>query len=334
LSHDPGRDAAPRSAPGLDAFDALLAEPAAAPSAPPAEPRVGDEHARAPEPLGASTLRSAPISDFVEGWPLYQDPILCAVLAGAALGALGVFVVLRRAVFVTAVISQAAGLGVALAFYVQIHHGLELPPVLGALLLGVLATWLVGVRTPARVARETMVGFAFVSASALAVLVGDRIAQEAHDIAAVLFGTAVLVRPLDLWLVLGAALLTLVLLVAFGRLLIFTGFDPEGARVHGLPVQLVEAGFWALFALTVSVATRALGALPVFALAVLPAAAGLAVAQRPSTAIAVGVLGGALGGGIGYVVAFFASLPVGASQSTCAAVIALAVYGLGRLVRR
>lgn len=331
MSHDP-TPAAPSSAPGLDAFDALLAEPAAAPSAPLAPP-ASTEHAHGSEPTSTATLQSSSTSDFVEGWPLYQDPILCAVLAGATLGALGVFVVLRRAVFVTAVISQAAGLGVALAFYVQIHHGLELPPVLGALVLGVLATWLVGVRTPPRVARETMVGFAFVSASALAVLVGDRIAQEAHDIAAVLFGTAVLVRPLDLWLVLGAAVLTLVLLVVFGRLLIFTGFDPEGARVHGLPVHRVEAGFWALFALTVSVATRALGALPVFALAVLPAAAGLAVAQRLSTAIAIGVIGGALAGGAGYLVAFFASLPVGASQSTCAAVIALSVYALGRLAR-
>jgi zinc transport system permease protein len=325
---------APRAAQGLDAFDALLKDSntAAAPA-----PSRSDATAQPPvlrTELGTAAVEQSSIADFVSGWSLYRDPILCAVLAGAALGGLGVFVVLRRAVFVTAVISQAAGLGVALAFYTQIHLGLELPPVVGALVLGVAATWLVGVRTPPRLARETMVGFAFVSASALAVLVGDRIAQEAHDIASVLFGTAVLVRPLDLWLVLLAALLTLVLLVVFGRLLLFTGFDPEGARVHGLPVHAVEAGFWALFALTVSVATRALGALPVFALAVMPAAAGLAVAQRLRTAISIGVFGGALAGGVGYLAAFFAALPVGASQSTCAAALALAVYTFGRVARR
>jgi zinc transport system permease protein len=326
LSPDlPGNAPAPSSsASGFEAFDALLENRASAPA-----PLAATQ-----SPASVASVPQASVSEFVQGWPLYQDPILCAVLAGAALGGLGVFVVLRRAVFVTAVISQAAGLGVALAFYLQIHHGLELPPVLGALVLGIAATWLVGVRTPARVARETMVGFAFVSASALAVLVGDRIAQEAHDIAAVLFGTAVLVRPLDLWLVAAAALLSLILLGLFGRLLIFTGFDTEGARVHGLPVHLVEAGFWALFALTVSVATRALGALPVFALAVMPAAAGLAVAHRLRTAILIGVFGGALAGGVGYLVAFFASLPVGASQSTCAAALALGIYLLGRIFRR
>jgi zinc transport system permease protein len=54
------------------------------------------------------------------------------VLAGAGLSALGVFVVLRRAVFVTATLSTAAGLGVVFSFFLEIHHGLELPPVVGA----------------------------------------------------------------------------------------------------------------------------------------------------------------------------------------------------------
>ena len=67
------------------------------------------------------------------------------------------------------------------------------------------ATLLVGARPPGKMSRETLVGMAFVTTSALAVLVGDRIAQEAHDIAAVLFGTAVLVRPIDLQLVLAGS---------------------------------------------------------------------------------------------------------------------------------
>jgi zinc transport system permease protein len=81
-------------------------------------------------------------ADFVSGWELgiYRDPVLCGVAAGGVLGLLGVFVVLRRAVFVTAAVSQAAGLGVALSFYLAIHHGLELPPFVGALALALVAT--------------------------------------------------------------------------------------------------------------------------------------------------------------------------------------------------
>jgi len=114
-----------------DEFDALL-EPAPTAVPPAAPPAVGVPPAASPPapppahpghtlgghvehpPLGAAELQAQPSWDeFVAGWPLYRDPVACAVIAGAALGALGVFVVLRRAVFVTATLSQAAGLGVA-----------------------------------------------------------------------------------------------------------------------------------------------------------------------------------------------------------------------------
>jgi zinc transport system permease protein len=318
-----------------DDFDALL-EPGprpAAPATPPHPEHAISGHAEHP-PLGTAELHAEPSWDeFVAGWPLYRDPVACAVIAGAALGALGVFVVLRRAVFVTATLSQAAGLGVALAFYLQIHHGLGLSPVLGALSMSALATLLVGARPGGQVSRETLVGAAFVTTSALAVLLGDRIAQEAHDISAVLFGTAVLVRPLDLWLVSAASVLALALLYALGRALTFSGFDPEGARVQGLPVRRVELAFWLVFALQVSVSTRALGALPVFALAVLPAAAAVAVGQRLGLVLALASIGGAASGGAGYLFAFFGELPVGASQAACAALFALLVYVAVRLRR-
>jgi zinc transport system permease protein len=297
-----------------DPFDALLDggdAPSPATEAPAPAPHVLVEPGHSPT-----------FGDFREGWPLFQDPVLCAILAGIGLAAPGVFIVLRRAVFVTAAVSQAAGLGVALAFYVQIHLGFELSPVLGALLASVGATLLAGVKPSRRIARETVVGFVFVAASAIAVLLGDRIAQEAHDVAAILFGSAVLVRPLDFWLVLGVTIATLATLLVLGRALTFTGFDPDGAKVQGLPVRWLEAGFWALFAIEVSVTTRALGALPVFAFAVLPAAAGLLLANRVRTAIAIAVVLGGLSGGAGYLLAFVNELPVGACQATTASVLA------------
>jgi zinc transport system permease protein len=242
--------------------------------------------------------------------------------------------VLRRAVFVTAALSQAAGLGVALAFYAEIHLGFSFSPVLGALAASIVTTQLVGRRPRVRMAPETLVGFAFVAASALAVLVGDRIAQEAHDIAAILFGTAVLVRPLDLWLLAAGTALTFAVLGALGRGLTFTGFDPEGARVQGLPVSAIETGFWTLFALEVSLATRALGSLPVFAFSVLPATAGLLLANQLRTAMVLAILVGSAAGALGYLSAFLFSLPVGASQAAVSVVFALAAYALARLRAR
>src|SRR5256885_9226921 len=77
---------------------------------------------------------------FSGAWELFREPLLCALVAGAVLGFLGVFVVLRRMVFVSAGVTQSAGLGVALAFYLEIHLGMHVDPLLGAAALALIAT--------------------------------------------------------------------------------------------------------------------------------------------------------------------------------------------------
>lgn len=273
-------------------------------------------------------------ADFVLGWPIFRDAVLCGVLAGAALGLLGVYVVLRRMVFVAAVLSEVSGLGVALAFFVGMMLDTEVEPMLGAVLLCLGATVLFTMRPERlRLSREAVLAFAWVFAGGAAVVVGEKITAEAHDIRAILFGSAVLVHPGDVLLTGAAALGVAALHFGFGRGLVFAGFDPDVAKVHGLPVRRLDFALWGAVALTVSIATHALGALPVFAFSVLPAmAALLAFPRMRGVFVLAGVLG-ALSGGLGYLLAFFESLPVGASQTLVAAIfVALAVPI--RLLRR
>jgi zinc transport system permease protein len=98
----------------------------------------------------------------------------------------------------------------------------------------------------------------------------------------------------------------------------FALFDPEGARVQGLPVRKLELISWVLLALVVSVATRALGVLPVFAFAVVPAVTGLLSFDRLRWVLFTATTAGALAGAGGYLVAFFLEFPVGACQSAVA----------------
>lgn len=299
-------------------------------------PAPGSAESVHPEPETRALETTPTWDEFATGWQLgiYRDPVVCGVLAGAVLAVLGVFVVLRRAVFVTAAVSQAAALGVAAAFLVDIRFRTKLPPVLGALVFALLATAALTSRMQKlRLPRETVVGLIYLVCSAGAILVGDRIAQESHDIAGILFGTAVMVRPEDLKLVAGVGLFTLAVITVTFRGLLFVGFDPEGASVHGLPVRLLELLLWVLVALEVSVTTRAIGALPVFAFAVLPAMAALALAERVRWALVLsGVLGG-LSGGLGYLFAFFYEFPVGASQAAIALVFLVLCLPVARAIR-
>lgn len=296
-------------------------------------PSVDARDESAARPSSAAHEAHPSLSDFREGWRagLYRDPVLCGSFAGLVLGVLGVFVVLRRAVFVTAAVSQAAGLGVALAIWFGIALGVSVPAAAGALVLALGATALLGRRErPTRLPRETLVAGIYLASGAGAIIVGERIAGESHDIASILFGTAVLVRAEDLWLVLGVGSLVLFTTIAARRGLLFAGFDPEGARVHRLPVRLLDLLLWVLVALEVSVTTRAMGALPVFAFTVLPAMSALSITRRMTPALTVASALGGLAGGLGYMVAFFLDLPVGASQALLATLLFLGCSAAAR----
>jgi zinc transport system permease protein len=267
-------------------------------------------------------------AEFVQGWELgvYSPPVLCGVVAGLVLGAIGVFVVLRRMVFVTVALSQASGLGVALSFFAGIHLGIDVHPVVGALAITLATAALFIVRTDRLgLSKEGLLGLIYLGTWAASIIVGEKIAQEAHDIAGILFGTAVLVEPIDVVLVVTVGAVVLAVHALFHRGLVFVAFDPVGAEVQGLPVRVLDLTGWVLLALEVSVATRALGVLPVFAFAVLPAMAALTVIRRRIRWVLVLAAAlGALSGGAGYLAAFFLELPVGASQAAVAVVLFLA----------
>jgi zinc transport system permease protein len=267
---------------------------------------------------------------------IFKDAIWVGGLAGALLGAIGVHVVLRRMVFASSAIAQAAALGVALSFWIpalvdpsghaaghaagpaaHVAPSLLFEPVLWAIAASLLAT-LVFVANPVHLhlTRESLLGFVFLVSGAGAVIVGDKITQEAHDLAAILFGSAVVVQPSDLHQVAVATVILLGGHAVLWRALLFAGYDPMGARVQGMPVR----------ALNVFLFLSALGALPVFAFSVLPAMTALALTARIGLVFILATVIGALSGVGGYVVSFRGDLPVGATQTvTAAALLAAAL---------
>jgi zinc transport system permease protein len=264
------------------------------------------------------------LARFLEAYELFHDAILCALVAGAVLGFLSVYVVLRRMVFVSAAVTQSAGLGVALAFFAEIHLGAHVHPVVGAALLSLVATLLL-MLDPARLrlSRESLLGLAYALAGGAAVLVGDRISQEAHDIENILFGTGVVVDRVDLVMVSCVAVATLLLHLWWFRALTFSSFDRTGAAVQGLPVRLLDAVLMISIGITVGVSAKALGALPVFAFSTLSAVAALMLGLRLPWTFALATLAGALSGLGGYLVAYFYEFPVGGSQTVFAGVLVL-----------
>lgn len=118
-------------------------------------------------------------------------------------------------------------------------------------------------------------------------------------------------------------------LLGWGPRLAVAILDPVVARVHGLPVRALSSALFAATAIMLAVAARALGALPVFALSIVPAMAALHAAPTLRSAFALASALGFVAGGGGFMLAWAADLPVGGTQ-TATALALWAVAGLWR----
>lgn len=269
------------------------------------------------------------MSELSVAWALFREAIATSAVAGMVLGPLGIFLVLRGRVFTTAALTQTSAAGMVLAWVAAGLTGTHAVPIAGGI-IAVLAgaAWLAGDQSDQRSERRT--GLLFLAAGATVVLLGGRIPAEAHDLDALLFGTGVLVRTIDMFTTVAVAAVILAGLLAFGPTLAFAVLDPIVARVHGLPVRVISAALFAATAIMLAVAARALGALPVFALSIVPALAALRMAPTLRSAFALAALLGFVAGGGGFLAAWAADLPVGGTQTATA----LALWATAGIWRR
>jgi len=274
-------------------------------------------------------------NDFLAAREIWREPLVASLIAGALCGFLGVYVVLRRTVFVSAALTQLSTLGLIAALILEESLGVEVEhtgvqlavalafSVVGALVLGMA---LQGRKLPG----ETGVGMSYVLAGALVVLGGNRLVHAAHDLNAMVFGNAVAVPVADLIALTTVALVCAVVHLLFAKELVFVSFDAETAAALGFDTRLWNGLLFLTLGLAIPVAARTMGALPVFAFLTIPAAAALLLARRLRAAFVIATLIGLVAASGGYVLSWFWQLPTGATM----VVLAGAFVIPGALLRR
>jgi zinc transport system permease protein len=276
------------------------------------------------------------LHEFLAAREIWEVPLAASIVAGALLGFLGVYVVLRRTVFVSAALTQLSTLGLVATLLVeeQIHieteHAGEQLAV--AMAFSVAGALLLGAFRARRLPAEASVGGAWVAASALVVLGTSRLVHAAHDLGGMVFGNAVAVAPSELATIAVVAALCTAVHAAFAKEIAFASFDAETARAVGVRVRLWDAVLFVTLGIAIPPAARALGALPVFAFLTLPAAGALLlrVGFRPAFALAASFAVLAAAGG--YVLSWLWETPTGATMVALAAAFA-APAALWRLAR-
>lgn len=221
----------------------------------------------------------------------FERALTAAILIGAGTGFVGALIVLRRRTFFAQALTHGTypGAVAAAALGVSVPIGAAAASVV---LVGITAGIARLRHQGAQVAAGIVLTAGFAAGAILqAVLPGIPVRAES-----LLVGSILTVTDGDLVLAASVALAAVLAVAVFGRLIMFSTFDPEGYRAaghRGWPIELLVLG---LTAATVVSALPAVGAILAIALVAAPAAAArLVMPTYRGILLAAPVIGAASG---------------------------------------
>lgn len=264
-----------------------------------------------------------------EAWLTMGRAFLAAALLATVPAALGVYVVLRRVVFVGIALAEFSAVGIALALSFALPPGLLAPAFAlgGVLLLSQAAGRSV-------LPRDSIVGLSYVTAGAAAILVLKHFGQASgEELKALMWGSLIFADAADVKLLALALAVAGLPLALFSRQLLFTGFDPEMAAASGYRVRWWDLLFFGVLGLVAAAATRVAGVLVTFGFLVLPAAAALQLARSLRRAVILAVVFGLLSAALGSLLSLQLDSPTGPMIVACSFVL-FALASLVRLIAR
>jgi len=235
-----------------------------------------------------------------------------AFLAGAVValvaGTIGYYMVLRRQSFAGHALSHVGFTGAAGALLVGVT------PLIGLLVAGTVAALgmglLEGREGAARSGDGIAIAAVFTFGLGLGVLFLHLYAGQAENAYAILFGAVLGIGDRDVVIIAATAAISMVVLAAIARPLLFASIDPSVAQARGVPVRALSLLFLLLLAFAVAQAVQVVGTLLIFALLVTPAATAQRLSTRPAVAVWLSVMLALCFTWLGLAIAYFAPYSV------------------------
>lgn len=246
----------------------------------------------------------------VAGWT-----ILTGAIVASSCALLGCFLVLRRIAMLGDAISHAVLPGIAIAFILTSSRASAIMFV-GAVLSGILTTFLVQALSRGGVQGDAAIGITFTSLFAIGVVLITRYGSSVDlDTDCVLYGEITYVPydvlflrgmnlgPRAVWINGLLLLVNLAVVALLYKQFKITAFDPELAAAVGIPIVLMHYLLMGLVAVTTVGAFESVGAILVVAMIIVPAATAYLLTERLHVMIAIAMGLGILSAVVGYGIA-------------------------------
>lgn len=258
-----------------------------------------------------------------------RNALLAGLLAAVACGIIGVYVVVKRIVFISGGIAHASFGGIGLGYLVGIS------PVLGAMLFALASALGIGVVTrKKKMTEDTAIGILWAMGMALGVIFIGRAPGYAPDLFSYLFGNILTVPSSDLILMLVLDAIILITVIALFKEFLAVSFDEEFGTVVGVPVGVLYVLLLCMIALTVVVLIRVVGIILVIALLTIPAALARQITHDIGKMMILAVFFGAAIAFGGLWLSYESDLASGATIVILGGTVLLLSFGISRFRNR
>ncbi len=236
-----------------------------------------------------------------------QRALVVAILVGLICSVVGSYLLVQRLALLGDAISHSVLPGLALAYWWDLNL------FFGAFVSGMLGTVLINwIRTRSPIKEDAAMGIVLSTFFALGVTLITLIQKNNKiDLNHFLFGNILGVTAADVRDTSIIALIVISVIWLLYKELLFYTFDPEGAKVAGLPVDALGFGLMSLIALTVVASLKAVGVVLVLALLITPGATAYLLVTRLHQVMLVGAAVGIASSLTGMYLSAWFNLPSG-----------------------
>lgn len=203
-----------------------------------------------------------------------QRAFIVAIVIAFIAPCIGVSIVLKRLSAIGDATSHSALAGIALGLVIGIN------PILGGLLFSILAVLSIEFFRKAFSKFSEIAAVIVMSTGiGLTAIISGFITSGSSNLNGFLFGSIVAISNFEMCLTIVLGAIVVIVFTLLRHELFFVTFDEEAARLAGVKTKLVNTTLMILTAITVSVASRVVGALMISSLMVIPVACAMMIGK-------------------------------------------------------
>jgi len=234
-----------------------------------------------------------------------RKAFLVGILLAIIVPCIGLIVVLRRLSMTGDALSHMSLAGVALGLIIGIN------PVLGATMACIVAAFGIEfIRKKFDKYYEMAIAIFLSTGVGLAGVLSGFVSNSSN-FNSFLFGSIVAIDDFELIMVIGISVVVIITFAVLYKELMHMAFDEKSAKLAGIPVRGINIIFTILTALTVSVASRTVGALIVSSLMVIPTACAMQYGKSYKQTLIFSILFAVIFTIIGLTISYYQGLKPG-----------------------